>query len=219
MELIGDLRTIHLAGDQDAPTVVLFHGYGADAADLAGLADALRTPQGASWYFPEGFLSIGGMGRAWWPVDQAAVELAMRTGTHRDLRGAPPPGYAEALSRAGRFLDALAVPVRSLILGGFSQGAMLAARLCLSLPENPAALLLFSGNPIDLPTLARLAPARTGLRFFASHGRFDPVLSFAYGKEQYDCFTQSGMIGTFYEFLGGHEIPPGAMRGAEQVLG
>jgi phospholipase/carboxylesterase len=35
---IGPIECLEVVADEDAPTVIMFHGYGADASDLAPLA-------------------------------------------------------------------------------------------------------------------------------------------------------------------------------------
>lgn len=216
-ERIGPLDTISARGES-AFTIVLFHGFGANAYDLAALHSEIPSAPGTGWVFPEGILGLGGPARAWWMVDQAAVQLAMATGQPRDLTGPPPPGLQAAREAAFAFIEELGVPANRLILGGFSQGAMLTVHLTLALPKPPAGLLLFSGNLLDRRTVAELAPARAGLRFFQSHGRQDPILSFKKAREQYDLLLECGWQGEFHEFDGEHEIPRGALQGAESLL-
>src|SRR5262249_48823517 len=163
---------IEFPAPKDAPTVVLFHGYGADGADLAPLAMELDLPRPVRWLFPDAPLPLDWGGRAWFPIDVAAIDRAQRTGQAVDWsnEGAAAP--------ARRFLESLGVPWSRLILGGFSQGSMLATELALNAPENPLGLVILSGNLINAAEWGKLAPRRRGLPFFQSHGIADPVLGF-----------------------------------------
>ena len=221
---IGPLRALETDGDPNRGTIVLFHGFGANAADLAALSQEIQLPGAPQprWIFPEGILTLDGSTRAeggpraWWHIDAAAVEQAMATGTHRDLSGPPPEGMSEALARAREFLAE--VGANQLVIGGFSQGAMISSHLALLMPEAPAGLLLFSGNAIDVQTLEAGAANRAGLRFFQSHGTLDPILSLTGAQRLFDIFKAAGLKGDFHEFRGVHEIPRGAIEGAEKLL-
>jgi phospholipase/carboxylesterase len=221
---IGPLRVLETEGDPDDGVIVLFHGYGANAPDLAALSQEIQLPGNRQprWIFPEGILTLDGSARAeggpraWWHIDPAAVERAMATGTHRDLSGPAPEGMDQALERTREFLEG--IETSRLVIGGFSQGAMISSHLSLMLKAAPTGLLLFSGNAIDVRTLEERAGARAGLRFFQSHGTFDPILSLPGARRLFDIFTTAGLKGDFHEFPGVHEIPRGAIEGAGKLL-
>ena len=114
MKKIGPWEVIRV-GDTAGKTVVFFHGYGADAQDLAGLAPAIRVKAPVSWVFPNGPLEvpIGPRlsGRAWSEIDMEAIQQAMGRGEHRDLSGPAPRGFEQALDQGHEFLRALGVPI------------------------------------------------------------------------------------------------------------
>ena len=58
-------------------------------------------------------------------------------------------------------------------LGGFSQGAMTATDLALSMPEGKTvgAVLSISGAPIVVEEWAKKATAHKGIKVLVSHGR------------------------------------------------
>lgn len=198
----------------DAPgadkTIVLFHGYGADAADLAPLAREIRLARLARWVFPNaplqlelGFLTSG---RAWFPLDMAAFEEAQRKGEHRDLSGAEPPGLAQTRALVESFLAALGGDFSRLVLGGFSQGAILATDLSLRALESPLGLAILSGNLMNEKEWRALAPSRKGLPFFQSHGFYDPLLGHAGAQRLEKLLREAGLAGSLFSFEGGHEI-------------
>lgn len=100
------------------------------------------------------------------------------------------------------------IPVSRVVLGGFSQGAMLAADIALHLPVSPAGLCVFSGTLLDADEWTRLAPARRGMPALLSHGRQDPLLSFRTAEALRDLFVKAGVAVQFVPFDGPHTIAP-----------
>jgi phospholipase/carboxylesterase len=209
---IGQLDTIEIEGaSDDAPTVVLFHGYGADCTDLASLGQMVQAPKGTRWIFPNGHHSVPlgphMEGRAWFPISVADLEKSMAAGAGVDLSAIMPPGLKRARELAFDMIAKLGVPWERLVLGGFSQGAMLATELALTAEKAPAGLVILSGTLVNAPVWEQLAPKRAGLPFFQSHGVADPVLSFAMAERLERLLVQEGLRGRMLKFHGGHEIP------------
>ena len=206
------------------PTIVLLHGYGADCNDLAPLASVFPPDTAARWVFPNGPLEVPigphMMGRAWFPIDMAAIEAAMMRGGHRDFSGATPPGFLEAAKAAADFVAALNVPPQDLILGGFSQGAMLATELALSASEPPRGLVALSGTLLSKDRWAdALGRERTRpLRVFQSHGQGDPILSFKDAVSLQTMLVTAGADVSWHPFSGGHEIPAPVLRDLAHFL-
>lgn len=215
MRKLGPLKCIDHVQNDEAPWIVFFHGYGADAGDLAPLAQEIPLQREANWLFPEGFLEVpvgwNWTGRAWWPVNMEELQKAQMTGTPRDLSQSTPVGLEVAFKKANEMLTALNVPWNKLILGGFSQGAMLATELYLNAPEPPLGLVMLSGTCLHADQWRERAKARVGKTFFLSHGEQDQVLSIKGSQKLETVLTQSGMKGRLMRFSGGHEIPPMVM--------
>lgn len=210
MRQLGLLKCIDVVQNDDAPWIVFFHGYGADANDLAPLAHEIQTP-GYNWLFPNGFLEIPiswhMTGHAWWPVNMEELQKAQLTGVVRDLSQSEPEGLKLACQKASDMLSKLKVPWNKIILGGFSQGAMLATELYLQAPEAPMGLVILSGSCLKADVWREKAKDRAGHSFFLSHGEQDPVLSIKGSQKLETILTQSGMKGKLVRFPGGHEIP------------
>jgi phospholipase/carboxylesterase len=216
------------------PTVVLLHGFGAPGDDLVGLAGALASP--ARYVFPAAPLELGGMyaselrgeqvplgygdGRAWWLIDLARLELDLRRGTIRDRRAEIPEGLETSRGHVVRLVDEVRArwPGQRLVLGGFSQGAMLALDVALQLPQPPDALLLMSGTLIAeaewAPRFAKLA----GVPVVMSHGRGDPLLPFAIAELLRDRLGGAGALVDWHPFDGGHEIPEDVIDAASRRI-
>ncbi len=203
-------------------TGVILHGYGADMTDLAPLANVMGAPPGTRWIFPNGILRIPmgpfWTGSAWFPIDIAALEAAMARGTHRDMAEVAPPELPAAREAILGLIAALGVPLQRLVLGGFSQGAMLATDLALHLPVAPAGLLLWSGTLLQRELWQALAPKHAGLRFVQSHGRSDALLDYGAAERLHALLLDAGWRGRFVGFGGGHEIPDAAMAATSALL-
>lgn len=205
-----------------ADTLILFHGYGADAYDLRSLSEVVTPARPTHWLFPQGILEVpigpGWTGRAWWPVDIAALEKAAATGEPRDLADTKPEGLEKLRPRILEMIDKLQVPWNRLILGGFSQGSMLATDVFLRAPEAPKGLLIFSGALVNKDEWKELAPKRAGSRFFMSHGTHDSILSHRGAARLETLLTQAGLKGSLFTFPGAHEIPMAAIQKANEYL-
>nr|MBA3821367.1 phospholipase [Deltaproteobacteria bacterium] len=200
---------------ETVPTVVLLHGFGAPGDDLVSLAQAIDVP--ARFVFPAAPLALGGLygdARAWWHLDLARLEDELRRGIPRDRRDEVPDGLVTVRTQLLRFLDELAgrFPVSRLVLGGFSQGAMLALDVALHRATPPAGLLLMSGTLIAAsewqPRLATLQ----SVPVLQSHGRADTLLPFSIAEVLRDQLRAAGAVVDWHPFGGGHEIPRGALE-------
>lgn len=208
----GDLRGV----------VVLCHGFGAPGDDLVGLApEAMRRrPELAKhvrFVFPAAPLALDMAfgGRAWWHIDMERLQLAMMTGAIRDMSREVPDGAAEARRALLALLDELTrmtgLSIDRFVLGGFSQGAMLATDVTLRLDEAPAALALFSGTLLMEDEWTKRAPRRRGLPVLQTHGRGDPILAFPMAERLRDMLLEAGLEVDFRPFDGPHTIPSDAV--------
>lgn len=211
MRQLGKIHCLEINKDDNAPWVLFFHGFGADCNDLFPLGEMIKTNKTFNWLFPNGFLEVpigpGWTGRAWWPVDMMEIQRAAEKGEHRDFSDATPQGLPKAYDMAMEMIKQLRVPWENIVLGGFSQGAMLATELYLRAPVTPAGLVIMSGTLLHQEEWKKLVPARQNQKFFQSHGTMDPVLGFKQAQKLETLLTQNGMKGSLMPFRGGHEIP------------
>lgn len=221
------------AASPQAPslTAVFLHGFGAGGDDLVPLAEELvhREPSLAArvrFVFPAALLEPPELadfgGRAWWPIDMLALQRAVMLQEIRDLRRESPaelPAAREALLALLAELQAeTGARTDQLLLGGFSQGAMLATDVALRLPEPPAGLVVWSGTLLSEEAWRELAPRRAGLRVVQSHGRQDPILPFAGALALRDLFEESGLAVDFLPFDGPHTISQAAVDATARLL-
>ena len=212
VELAG--LTTCIVGPADAKlTAILMHGFGAPGDDLVGLAPYLDAP--VRFVFPAAPLELGGLygdSRAWWMLDLARLERDLASG-QPSLRAAEiPDGLAAARETVLRFVEhtkaRFSLADNQVVLGGFSQGSMIALDVALHAPAPPAGLVLMSttllAEPVWGPRFARLA----GTPVLMSHGRADQLLPFTAAETLRDKLEAAGAQVEWHQFIGGHEIPP-----------
>lgn len=215
----GDLRGI----------VVLCHGYGAPGDDLVGLApEAIRRrPSLAAhvrFVFPAAPLAMDGPfgGRAWWPLDMEKIQRALESGEMRDLSRDVPEGAVVARRAVHALVDETlrtsGLGMDRIVLGGFSQGAMIATDVTLRLEEAPAALVLFSGTLLMEDEWKKQAAQRRGLKVLQTHGRYDPILGFPMAERLRDLLTENGLDVDFRPFDGPHTISPEGVAAFADLL-
>jgi phospholipase/carboxylesterase len=160
-------------GPQKADSVVVFlHGYGADGADLLGLADPLAPHlPGTAFYAPNAPERCvnNPMGYQWFPIpwmDGSSEEQAKASA-------------AQSFQDINAFLDKVladeSIPADRLALVGFSQGTMMALAVAPQRDPEIAGVVGFSGRLID-PEKA--VEARTKPPILLIHGDEDPVVPF-----------------------------------------
>ena len=148
-ERVGELEVVITGGSDgvgggNGPLLVLLHGFGAPGTDLVSLATMLSAPAGTRFAFPAAPLSLSsvpelGFGmmdaRAWWLIDLERLQALQAGRVARVASEEVPAGLAAARDKLNQTLDALerglGVPAGQTVLGGFSQGAMLATDVML----------------------------------------------------------------------------------------
>jgi phospholipase/carboxylesterase len=225
-ESLGGLRVRITGGDDregggDGPAVVLMHGFGAPGDDLVALARIIDAPHGTRFVVPEAPNAIPGFGegRAWWMLDMARIER-LAQGETADLSREVPDGLAEARARVIAMLDAVDETLKpsKLVIGGFSQGAMLACDVALRTERPLAALVMLSGTFVAADEWTPLMKRRSGLSVYQSHGSADRLLPFALSEQLREALVGAGLAVTWSPFRGGHEIPPSVIDGLGSFL-
>jgi phospholipase/carboxylesterase len=216
---------VQIVGDASAsgPVVVLLHGFGAAGNDLVPLGRVLTATPGTRFVFPEAPIALGreyGSGRAWWVIDMEERMRRLALGQHDIDR--VPNGLDEARAKVDALLDdverTLRPPPGKLVLGGFSQGAMLSLDVTLRSSRRLAGLVLMSGTHIAANEWATRFEARRGLPVFMSHGEGDDLLPYSVSEGLRDTLISHGMPVDWVPFRGGHGIPPNVVYGVSGFL-
>jgi phospholipase/carboxylesterase len=223
----GDLNCRLVGAEDQSPQtlVILCHGFGAPGHDLVGLGPAVyqlapNLVGKVAFAFPEAPLSLDfagfGQARAWWHLDLEAIERARIIGLERSLAEEEPEGLEPAYNLLKEtcmgLLEHLGLGLENLVLGGFSQGAMVTTDLALHLPVAPQELYIFSGNLLHAKRWIPRMAARGKMEVFVSHGQQDPILPYT-GAESLAAALQDHQANVeFLPFDGGHTIPHDAIR-------
>ena len=215
-------RTVSRQSTVNAPRlgVVFCHGFGAPGTDLVPLADALvqTAPSlgtDVEFLFPEAPVSLAdqGMpgGRAWWLLSVSRLQAQLQSGNFAEIRETNPEGLAEARTALSAAIDAWretrGLERSQIVLGGFSQGAMISVETAAGWDELPAGLVALSGTLIRESAWRAGLSRKPGLKVFQSHGTYDVVLPYIGGEWLKEVLTEAGANVTFRRFDGGHEIP------------
>lgn len=214
------VRQVGPAPPRATTTVVLLHGFGAPTTDLIPLAREVEAPAEVRFLFPGGPLRLDPYGdaAAWWLIDMERLQRMIAGGAARSIDEIP-DGLVEARALLDDLLDKLAAesPQR-LILGGFSQGAMLALDVALHRAAPVAGLALMSGTHLNAKAWGERLERVKGVPVFMSHGRGDPLLPFAISRGLRDTLAAAGADVDWVEFGGGHEIPRPALAGLSRLI-
>ncbi|HEX5106023.1 MAG TPA: hypothetical protein VFV87_19525 [Pirellulaceae bacterium] len=218
-------------GTQPRLAVVLCHGFGASGSDLVGLAQPLialapEIAEQVAFVFPAGPLSLDSRGipggRAWWMIDLNRLIYGPPPDLLERFRRECPPGLPEA---RGALLELIAeagarfgLTSDRFVLGGFSQGSMLATDVALRLPLPPAGLAILSGALINEAEWRPLAEKRGSIAVLQSHGRQDSILPFPMGLVLHEMLLEAGTDVDFIPFNGDHEIPTAVVQRLAALL-
>jgi phospholipase/carboxylesterase len=229
LDRLGGLD-VRVAGGTDregagaGPVVVLLHGFGAPGDDLVPLWRTLEAPPGTRFVFPAAPLALDGFsrgGRAWWWIDMEAAVRRRIGGVARDVDEVP-EGLDSARAAVDELLDEVEKVLRpapgKVVLGGFSQGAMLALDVALRSGRDLAGLVLMSGSQIAARQWAPRFEARRGLPVLMSHGRDDELLPYSVAEGLRDALVAHGWAVEWIPFRGGHGIPPNVLDAVGSFL-
>jgi phospholipase/carboxylesterase len=185
------------AGEPEG-ALVLFHGRGADEHDLFPLLDALDPERRLIGATPRAPLSLPPGGAHWYVLGGIGTPEAETFYA----------SYAAATEWLDAFLAEQGVGHDRLVLGGFSQGGVMAYSLGLGAGRpRPVALTVFSsfipaveGFSLDLSP--PLPPVAIG------HGTLDPVIEVEWGRRAKELLERAGAEVLYRETPMYHQIDP-----------
>jgi len=175
-----------------AGALVLFHGRGANEYDLLGVLDLLDPERRLDGFCPRGPLSLPPGGAHWYVVQRVGYP--------------DPPTFAVGFEAAAGFVDGL--PHERVVLGGFSQGAVMALSVGLGAGRpKPAAVIGFSGF---LPEVEGWSLGEAPWPPIAiGHGAYDPIIPVEFGHRARDRLVAAGASVLYRESPMAHAIDPG----------
>ncbi len=197
-----------LSGGAPKQLMVLLHGYGADGRDLISLGgvwrelfpDMVFVSPNAPWQCGR---NAGGF--EWFALSDRPAEDFRREGA--DMARPVIVGFLNDLwAQTG-------LTAADTVLAGFSQGAMMALNVALSLPEPVRAVLSFSGALIPPPGAWSKPPVAL------AHGDADPVVPVQLSLDAEAALKAMGVETTLHiSRRKGHEIDDSALDFATGFL-
>jgi len=194
--------------------VVFLHGYGADGADLLGLAEPLAPHLPDTLFIaPDAPEPCAGnpFGRQWFPIPR--------------LDGSTEAASAEAMRRSAADLDAFldgvladeGLSAAQMALVGFSQGTMMSLEVAPLREEPVACVVAFSGRLLRPDALAEEVVSKPPVLLI--HGDADPMVPFAEMGIAGDALVAAGFETYSHVMRGtGHGIAPDGLSVALAFL-
>ncbi len=187
----NSLHTATRPGTTDA-TLVLLHGLGSNEQDLLSLAPMLGPELTVIAYRAP--LTYG-PGFSWFPIEFDADGIRLDSDT-----------ALSSLDFLVSELTDLRKQTPTLILGGFSQGAIMTSGVLAQAPELLDAALLMSGRLFP-PFFTDAKPAANpDLPILAQHGIYDDVLPVQGGRDLAKAITEFGYQPIWREYPMAHQV-------------
>jgi phospholipase/carboxylesterase len=181
------------AGDATG-ALVLLHGRGADEHDLYPLLDALDPERRLDGYTPRAPLALPPGGAHWYVVPRVGFP--------------DPQTFVEGFGALTEWFDALPYSADRIVLGGFSQGAVMSYALGLGAGRpRTHGLIALSGF---IPTVDGWEPdlASPFQPIAIAHGTYDPVIPVEFGREARATLEGAGADVWYRESPIEHSIDP-----------
>jgi phospholipase/carboxylesterase len=190
--------------------LVLLHGRGADERDLFPLLDMLDPERRLLGATARGPLSLPPGGAHWYAVRRVGYP--------------DPETFHSTYPQLAAWLDGMlaehGIPPERTVLGGFSQGSVMAYALGLGARRpRPAGILALSGFIPEVEGFELDLGSAEGLPVAIGHGTHDPVISVEFGRDARDRLTEAGAVVTYRESPMPHTIDPAFLRELPAWLG
>jgi phospholipase/carboxylesterase len=181
-----------------APVIVLMHGFGSNEKDLFAFANQL----------PDSFLIIS---------LRAPIKLANESYAWYHLsynNGKSMSNSMEAESSRNTIIAFLSqlkskhsYNEKSVYLCGFSQGAVMAYGVGLTIPQKIKGIAVMSGKLLDeFKPLIASKQNLSNLRVFISHGTNDKIITVNFAREASNYIKQLGVNASYNEYTEEHTI-------------
>jgi phospholipase/carboxylesterase len=196
------------AADDPQGALVLLHGRGTDERDLFPLLDMLDPDRRLLGATARGPLSLPPGGAHWYVVRRVGYP--------------DPQTFHSTYPQLANWLDDMlaehGIPPERAVLGGFSQGSVMAYALGLGANRpRPAGIIALSGFLPSVEGFHLDHDRAAGLPVAIGHGTEDPVISVEFGRDARDRLLDAGANVTYRESPMPHTIDPGFIRDLQQV--
>jgi Predicted esterase len=191
--------------DAEMPLVILMHGRGADANDLADLApmidDGYRFvfPNAAKPFEPSPGYTFGWSWFDGWPPEKGSI--------------------IDSRTKLIALISELVVryPTSGLVVAGFSQGGMMAIDVGFRTQQKVAGIVVMSGAIYEagMPDLR----AQREMPVLLIHGTQDDMIPVLAARRTRHILEEHGVTPEYHEFPMGHHVTPESMVVVREFLG
>jgi len=210
-----DLSLTHLHHPADAAVadpwlLVLLHGVGSNEQDLFGLAPhvpanfhvlSLRAPN-----------AVGVAAYAWFQFSVTPAGRIINAAQEAASREQLAQVIASAASQLG-------IPTERVVVGGFSQGGIMALSLLLTRPELMHGAMVMHSRLLGEITALIAPPSQLqDKQLWVSHGTLDAVLPLAHAQAILGVVQALPLVLRYTEFPNAHEITQDELAQAMQWL-
>jgi phospholipase/carboxylesterase len=186
-----DHRLIPAADRNSKRLLVMMHGLGDSFAGYLWMPEVLRLPW-LNYLLPNAPDDYYG-GYSWF-----------------DIYGKMVPGVSRSRELVFELLDTLSAkgwPTEQTVIGGFSQGGLMAIEAGMRYPQKFAGVLSISGFVCEPDKLIQeFSPVAREQRVLVTHGTLDPLLPLAASKRQIHQLQNAGINIAWHEFQKEHTI-------------
>ncbi len=194
---------------QNPPLLVLLHGYGSNEEDLLSFSRVLDEKLMVISARAPGTIAPGKF--KWY-------DLNVQTGEMNDEQ------EVESRKLIVEFIDAVVKKYKSdsnnIILGGFSQGAIMALSVGLYYPEKVKGIAVLSGKALTVHENSQADPASLkNVSFFVSHGTKDNIIPYEQAEKINTYLSGLNANLTFKSYESAHTINQENLRDLKEWVG
>ncbi|MEM9942560.1 MAG: phospholipase, partial [Planctomycetota bacterium] len=203
-------------------------GFGAPGTDLVAIGMHMHQQnpklKDVVFVFPAAPIQMDPLfdARAWWMIDIEKIQQMMMQGETRELAKESPELLPKRRNELSGLIDLCRVDFKlapnQIVIGGFSQGAMLTTDVAIHYSEPLGGLIIWSGALINETIWLERIQNQHPLKIVQSHGRLDPILPMAGAEALRDRLVRHSHDVRFCEFQGQHAIPMEATDLAIQLI-
>jgi phospholipase/carboxylesterase len=177
--------------------LVLLHGYGANEEDLFSLQNVLPTD--CILICPRATIPMGGNAYKWFETSSEQADKNIIVSQAEDA-------MREVLFLINDIRTKNKLFKNPLIIGGFSQGAMLSNYMFAYHPEKLEGIISLSGKLLPGIDSINFAKANKHVKVFLVHGKNDNVVPFSEGQNVYGWLKKNNISTTYFTPSMAHEI-------------
>lgn len=229
---IGELNCVVCRReDSEIPAkavAVICHGFGAPSTDLVGICAEIAGQsefalEEVEYIFPAGPMKLDNYdSSAWWMIDMEKIQKLMEKGEFREFGNSSPELLPtrrdEIIAIINDAKERHGIEDSQIIVGGFSQGSMLALDVALHHDGVLGGVVLWSSAFINEEEWTEAAAQQKPLNIFQSHGQIDPILPHAGAESLRDMLIENKHEVEFSSFHGQHTIDATGITAVNKFL-